>query len=82
MKTMKKNQVEILGQKKIFEMKISVGGINSVLISRTCSKFEDRSGEAIPPKKEKNSEQRFRDLSNLVMWLDMCVNEVSEGDKD
>lgn len=31
MKTMKKNQTEILEQKNIFEMKISVGGINSVL---------------------------------------------------
>ena len=31
MKTMKKNQIEILEQKNIFEMKISVGGINSIL---------------------------------------------------
>ena len=31
MKTMKKNQIEILEQKNIFEMKISVGGINNIL---------------------------------------------------
>lgn len=31
MKTMKKNQAEILEQKSIFEMKISVSGINRVL---------------------------------------------------